>query len=1328
MDNDVEVGIAHPALQQQMTEVLARETNAIERAEAAEEEISDLKIQLKKLSHLHQGECVKASEALDLIGDLESSVKYNETTKSDNSSSSVLHNYEQVLRCAQNEITNMRQQFEEELNFSDTFHESNSAASEVVVSQLRHELRYSQHEARVVSNDQQEKLHSLQNTASKMMLKYTKSNESLSDMCESLKAEILRLTIQAAKDENTISKFSFEGVSDNHQDTEDLNHMKEENDDLKSRLKSRNEALLNKTEEADDLQARVETLEHLLSEAEMDKTTMSVSSTGSSKQKTSEMINDDDKSSQLRELQLEYNDLKAAADSAEMLLDELMSQSQSALEEKIDELEDEVEKLTKIKTFQQLDIQTLRNENTTLRDEVDSSIPAEQVEQYIEEISVLQQSIIQTEKRATDQRENLADIGGQLKLKTFEARESSKGLNALRDRSMTQRDSYASTISSLQDENTELKNKNSVLNDQLNGGTVDASEPVILQSDFDLVSSEKAALSDKYDALSTELESQKTEITDLKETIATLQKSNGEGLNDELKKENEFLKESVAAIDLKTSEIGKLQQQNDALLTEIDSLRKKENDEDTADLKQRNDDLFTELESQNSEISDLRETIATLQKSNNESSPEQNDEITTLKTLLEKLENDSEILKNKNKILQKDVHDSKEEMSLKTSEIDALKKRFATDNNNLKERVNQLEKDDEAASGKLSSIVKDYESYQKTSDSAILNLKEDVHTKETELQALKDRFAKDMKQKLSVKENDSSLQKEIIDLQDELSNLTAKNIKLVTSEAASRREIEDQVNELQEKLKIANQRADSESAGKDEIKILLSEQKAGNLASSSEIAKLTENISNLRLASTEQTDEIELLREQISKHSTEDFKEQIVELKQTIQTLQQELSNLKIESNSQVKKLQLRREADTATHNQETDLLRNKVAQLENNTTAVDLKNENLTLQKSNQNLKSELQHSATEQKQFENELRLSKAETDKMTTQLRHSELSLSRLHKELAASKENVESNEKISDLQNVLQTTKDEGEGLKQKLKEARTAVVAGMAETTRRMALEKRLQTTEEQLRKYKSENHSRASSPVREHQTGLATQFSGATDSAIEQQCQLLTQQLQGSHNECASLRQKLHQSRLHQQGLSTSADVTSLKQELNNCRRDMVKLANTHKELLMEFELVRNSRKQAEKRMMEYKDKCQQLEGMKTKPISDSGNLETLLKDTIDHSAASTKPDHQKVETLTAHLSQILDHKHMSMSEISDAVLSVMTKRHARKTTPVRGRRFPSPAAASKYPAASYSVTTPQYVPTPQNVLEYGNSGYKPPGQGSRKMSPGRPTTPRLWR
>eukprot|EP01059_Diplonema_ambulator_P021824 TRINITY_DN3629_c0_g1_i2.p1 TRINITY_DN3629_c0_g1~~TRINITY_DN3629_c0_g1_i2.p1 ORF type:complete len:946 (+),score=350.01 TRINITY_DN3629_c0_g1_i2:46-2883(+) len=148
----------------------------------------------------------------------------------------------------------------------------------------------------------------------------------------------------------------------------------------------------------------------------------------------------------------------------------------------------------------------------------------------------------------------------------------------------------------------------------------------------------------------------------------------------------------------------------------------------------------------------------------------------------------------------------------------------------------------------------------------------------------------------------------------------------------------------------------------------------------------------------------------------------------------------------------------------------------------------------------------------------------------------SMDNLKQELlrARSEETAKESRRIKEMEIELLTSQKEGESLKTQLKEARAAVVAGMAETTRRMALEKKINDAEDEMKRRQEVDSAELRQQLQEARAAVAV---GIADSAklqaqlkhaSQQENATLTAQLEEAQNmfhaaqrECQTLRQEL---------------------------------------------------------------------------------------------------------------------------------------------------------------------------------------------------------------
>eukprot|EP01064_Diplonema_japonicum_P004968 TRINITY_DN13295_c0_g1_i1.p1 TRINITY_DN13295_c0_g1~~TRINITY_DN13295_c0_g1_i1.p1 ORF type:complete len:1210 (+),score=347.31 TRINITY_DN13295_c0_g1_i1:67-3696(+) len=375
--------------------------------------------------------------------------------------------------------------------------------------------------------------------------------------------------------------------------------------------------------------------------------------------------------------------------------------------------------------------------------------------------------------------------------------------------------------------------------------------------------------------------------------------------------------------------------------------------------------------------------------------------------------------------------------------------------------------------------------------------------------------------------------------------------------------------------------------------------------------------------------------------------------------------------------------------------------------------------------------------------------------------------LKDEIAAVKQdevNKESKE-LEELETVLASSQKDGEVLRTQLAEARAAVVAGMAETTRRMALEKKITHAEGEIKRQREMGSAELRTQLQEARAAVAvgiadtaklhTQLKHAKmpqqeNVALAARLEEMQGMLHESQKECHALRQELHSrreplnehelvalqtncrmmeeelSRKDRQLLEQAKDMEELKRasmetnveqalrkELATCRKDMMKLGHTHRELVSEFELVRTAKKHAEKKLADMSNP----------------SLYSLVR-TMKKSSAG---DPKKVETLAGHLSQITDNHHMTEAEVDDAVLMMLEKRlqsnnellsrldeHppsmarpvAPPPRPSMTKRYQSPTA----PRTPRSSTVMKQSHTPP--VSYENPGRTP--SINRRVSPGR--------
>eukprot|EP00659_Diplonema_papillatum_P019736 gene19736-30413_t len=149
----------------------------------------------------------------------------------------------------------------------------------------------------------------------------------------------------------------------------------------------------------------------------------------------------------------------------------------------------------------------------------------------------------------------------------------------------------------------------------------------------------------------------------------------------------------------------------------------------------------------------------------------------------------------------------------------------------------------------------------------------------------------------------------------------------------------------------------------------------------------------------------------------------------------------------------------------------------------------------------------------------------------------------------------------------------------------------------------------------------------------------------------LRNELATSHEELAKLRAQLNDAKAsdgktrprHRDADEQDESDRGVRKELASCRRDMMKLAQTHRDLLAEFELVRAAKKQAEKKMVEYKERMQ-----------DQQTLYRVLKGLRPNAGDA---DETKVNTLANHLAQISAKNHMTENEVDNAVIVMLERR-----------------------------------------------------------------------
>eukprot|EP01063_Lacrimia_lanifica_P037711 TRINITY_DN7821_c2_g1_i1.p1 TRINITY_DN7821_c2_g1~~TRINITY_DN7821_c2_g1_i1.p1 ORF type:complete len:1906 (+),score=695.33 TRINITY_DN7821_c2_g1_i1:46-5763(+) len=182
-------------------------------------------------------------------------------------------------------------------------------------------------------------------------------------------------------------------------------------------------------------------------------------------------------------------------------------------------------------------------------------------------------------------------------------------------------------------------------------------------------------------------------------------------------------------------------------------------------------------------------------------------------------------------------------------------------------------------------------------------------------------------------------------------------------------------------------------------------------------------------------------------------------------------------------------------------------------------------------------------------------------------------------------------------------------------------------------------------------------------------------------------------------------------GPSANDVERSLRKELSNCRKDMMKLGQTHRDLIHETTLLRTAKQQAEGKIAELTERCDRLaRAPPPEPAPPAGHeavngggspprSEALVRMIQTARQRSDRPrDAKKVVTLAQHLNQIVSKRHMSECEVDDAVLLMLeTRLKAWSATD-------DPAAA---PTESTLSPAPQRQQQGQSPLHYLGEGVR---------------------